>query len=64
MGIPIEKYYSGLPFLSPGGLPNPGIESAASALQADSLPPSHQGFPLYTYYGLNTTTETAKLNTT
>ena len=29
---------SGLPFLSPGGLPNPGIEPRSPALQADALP--------------------------
>ena len=27
----------------PGDLPNPGIEPASPALQADSLPLSHQG---------------------
>ena len=37
--------WSGLPFLSPGDLPNPGIELGSSALQADSLPSSHQGSP-------------------
>jgi len=33
---------SGLPFPSPGNLPNPGIEPT-SAWQADSLPLSHLG---------------------
>ena len=37
-----QEYWSGLPFPSPGDLPNPGIELASSELQADSLPPSHQ----------------------
>ena len=32
-----------LPFPSPGDLPDPWIESASPALQADSLPLSHQG---------------------
>ena len=32
-----QEYWSGLPFPSPGDLPNPGTESRASALQADSL---------------------------
>ena len=32
-----QKYWSGLPISSPGDLPNPGIESEASALQADYL---------------------------
>ena len=29
---------TGLPFPSPGALPNPGIEPRSPALQADSLP--------------------------
>ena len=33
-----QEYWSGLPFLSPGDLPNPGIEPGCPALQADSLP--------------------------
>jgi len=37
MGFPRQKYWSRLPFPSPGDLPNPGIE-LTSALQADSLP--------------------------
>ena len=31
------KYWSGLPFPSPGDLPNPGIELRSPALHADSL---------------------------
>ena len=30
-------YWSGLPFPSPGGLPNPGTESRSPALRADAL---------------------------
>ena len=33
-----EEYWSGLPFLSPGDLPNPGIEPSSPASQANSLP--------------------------
>ena len=33
-----QGYWSGLPFLSPGDLPNPGTEPRSPALQADSLP--------------------------
>ena len=36
--LPREEYWSGLPFLSPGDLPDPGSEPRSSALQADSLP--------------------------
>ena len=32
-----------MPFSYLGDLPNPGIESVSPALQADSLPLSHQG---------------------
>ena len=32
-----QEYWSGLPFPSPGDLPDPGIEPGSSALQADSL---------------------------
>ena len=39
-GFSQQEYWSGLPCPSPGDLPDPGIESA---LQADSLPPSHWG---------------------
>ena len=44
MGFSRQEYWSGLPFPSPGDLPNPGIEPT-SALQADSLPLSHLGSP-------------------
>ena len=37
-GILQQEYWSGLPFPSPGDLPDPGIESRFPALQADSLP--------------------------
>ena len=32
-----QEYWSGLPFPSPGDLPDPGIEPRSPALQADSL---------------------------
>jgi len=32
-----QEYYSGLPFPSPGDLPNPGTEPRSPALQADAL---------------------------
>ena len=38
-----QGYWSGLPFPSPGDLPNPGIEPGSSALQANSLPAELQG---------------------
>ena len=45
MGFPRQEYWSGLPFLSPGDRPNPGIEPASPAWQVDSLPLSHLGSP-------------------
>ena len=33
-----QGYWSGLPFPSPGDLPDPGIEPGSPALQADALP--------------------------
>ena len=38
MGFSRQRYWSGLPFPSPGDLPNPGIEPGSPALQADTLP--------------------------
>ena len=37
-----QEYWSGLPFPSPGDLPNPGTEPGSPALQADSLPSEPQ----------------------
>jgi len=37
-GFPRQEYWSGLPFPSPGDLPDPGIKPRSSALQVDSLP--------------------------
>ena len=39
------EYWSGWPFLSPGDLPNPGIEPRSPTWQADSLPAEPQGKP-------------------
>ena len=38
MGFSRQEYWSGLPFPSPGALPNPGIEPRSSAFRADCLP--------------------------
>ena len=37
MGFSRQEYRSGLPFPSPGNLPDPGTEPKSPALQADSL---------------------------
>ena len=40
-----QEYWSGLPFPSPGDLPNPGIKPGSPALQADALPSEPPGKP-------------------
>ena len=45
MGFSRYEYWSGLPFSSPGDLPNPEIEPRSPALQADSLLPEPLGKP-------------------
>ena len=37
MGFSRQEYWSGLPFHSPGDLPNPGIKLGSPALEADAL---------------------------
>ena len=46
MGFSRQDYWSGLPFPSPGNLPDPGIKPRSLALQADSLPSEPLGKPL------------------
>ena len=38
MGFSWQEYWSGVPFPSPGDLPDPGIEPRSPALQTDTLP--------------------------
>ena len=45
-GFPRQENWGGLPFLSPGDLPGPGIKPGSPALQADSLPSEPLGKPL------------------
>ena len=45
MGFSRQEYWSGLPFSSPGDLPDPGIKPGSPALQADSLPTELPGKP-------------------
>ena len=37
MGFSRQEYHNGLPFPSPGDLPNPGVKPRSPSLQADSL---------------------------
>ena len=49
MGFPRQEYWNGLPFPTPGDLPDPGMEPMSleyPALQVDSLPAKPFGKPL------------------
>ena len=45
MGFSRQEYWSGLPFPSPGDIPNPGFEPRSPALQADALQSEPAGKP-------------------
>ena len=51
IGFSRQQYWSGLPFPSPGDLPNIGSEPRSPSLQADSLPSEPPG--IQTHYDLN-----------
>ena len=46
MGFSRQEYCSGLPFPSPGDLPDPGIEPRSPAFQADALTSEPPGKPI------------------
>ena len=48
--FPRQEYWSGLPFPSPGDLPDPGIKPRSPAWQVDSLPLCHSGSPKLCFY--------------
>ena len=47
MGFSRQEYWSGLPFPSPGDLPDPGIEPSLLHCRQTLYPLSHQGSPSY-----------------
>ena len=47
VGFSRQEYRSGLPFPSPGDLPDPGIEPGSPALQTDALPSEPPGKPMH-----------------
>ena len=51
MGFSRQEYWSGLPFPSPGDLPDAGIKPRSSALRAASLPSEPPGKPKNTGVG-------------
>ena len=48
-GFSRQGYWSGLPFPSPGNIPDPGIKPRSPALKADSLPTELPGKSQYAY---------------
>ena len=50
MGFSRQEYWSGLPFLPSGGLPDPGVKLWSPAWQADSLPPEPSGNPILIFW--------------
>ena len=54
MRISRQESWSGLPFPSPGDLPNQGIESRPPTMQVDSLPTELLGKPYLSIITLNT----------
>ena len=46
MGFSRQEYWSGLPFPSPGNLPNPGIEPRSPTWEADALTSEPPGKPM------------------
>ena len=46
MGFSRQEYWSGLPFPSPGDLPDPGFEPGSPALLEDAIP-SEPPYPLF-----------------
>ena len=48
MGFSRQEYWNGLPFPSPGYLPDPGIEPGSPTLEADALTSEPPGKPLST----------------
>ena len=49
MGFSRQESWSGLPFPSPGDLPDPGFEPGSPALQMESLPSDLRGKPAFKY---------------
>ena len=47
MGFSRQEYWSGLPFPSPGDIPDPGIELGSPALKADTLTSEPPGKTTY-----------------
>ena len=53
MGFPRQEYWSGLPFPSPGDLPDPGIEPASPALADGFFTTDPSGKPRLAVHSLS-----------
>ena len=53
MGFSRQEYWSGLPFPSPGDLPDPGIEPMSAALAGGFFTTEPPGKPAYIYIYTN-----------
>ena len=53
VGFSRQEYWSGLPFPSPGDLPDPGTEPGSPALRVDALPSESQHIKKQRYYFAN-----------
>ena len=47
MGFPRQEYWNGLPFPSPGNLPDPGIETVSPALTGRLFTAEPPGKPIH-----------------
>ena len=52
MGFSRQEYWSGLPFPSPGDLPNPRVEPGFPALQVDSVLSKPLGKPIIVVFAV------------
>ena len=56
VGFSRQEYWSGLPFPSPGDLPDPGIEPRSPTLDADALTSESPGKPncavVWAFFGI------------
>ena len=48
-----QEYWSGLPFPSPGDLPDPGIEPGSPSLRVDALASEPPGKPIFKVHNLS-----------
>ena len=64
MGFPRQEYWSGLPFPSPGDLPDPRTEPASPALAGGFFTSEPPGKPIYFFFCSSTIHNNQKVETT